>query len=510
MSKNIILLSDGTGNSNIKDRGTNVFKLYEAIDFNLPDCQQVAFYDDGVGTQEFKPLKILGGAFGWGLSRNVRHLYKELVRTYEPGDKIYLFGFSRGAFTVRRLAGFICEMGILDKTAYLDEQLDNAVWHSFRRYRAKNPALLEPLYDPVIKLVFENGIHKLADKELKLCDAKPSIEFIGAWDTVAAVGLPFDWATDILDSLIFRFKFKDHDLHKRVHKAYHAISVDDERQSFSPLLWNDNPRIEQAWFAGVHSNVGGGYPQQGLSLVALEWMMAKAKTQPEDKNSGLRFVSTDMAFVKDKKYRFDKLYNSRSGFGTYYRYKPRDFTEVCNDKIKQVFIPTPQIHISVFERISQGVFGYAPGNIPNTFEVVNDQGTHPQSKAIAELVNHAAGNMQSATLLGQAKTPIMARRILHFVLVIYSLITLYWLIRGDLQASDMTLLDILKMLVSPDSLLENIGLLFRDHPIFIVVGIIIFGCTVKVRQITEHIFSQFWSKLRPNLQKLLQEENKTG
>ena len=99
----------------MKNRGTNVYKLYEAIDFNSPDCQQVAFYDDGVGTQEFKPLKLFGGAFGWGLSRNIRHLYKQLVQVYESGDLIYLFGFSRGAFTVRRLASFIAEKGILDK-----------------------------------------------------------------------------------------------------------------------------------------------------------------------------------------------------------------------------------------------------------------------------------------------------------------------------------------------------------------------------------------------------------
>src|SRR5512141_991742 len=89
MGKNIILLSDGTGNSNIKDRGTNVFKIYEALDFNgLHGSQkeQIAFYDDGVGTEELKPLKILGGAFGWGLARNVRNLYKRLVQVYDPGD----------------------------------------------------------------------------------------------------------------------------------------------------------------------------------------------------------------------------------------------------------------------------------------------------------------------------------------------------------------------------------------------------------------------------------------
>src|SRR4051812_17949846 len=101
MSKNIVVCSDGTGNTTIKGRGTNVFKLFEAVDVNghrwdphlVP---QLAFYDDGVGTENFKPLKILGGAAGVGLSRNVRELYKEVARVYDPGDQIYMFGFSRG------------------------------------------------------------------------------------------------------------------------------------------------------------------------------------------------------------------------------------------------------------------------------------------------------------------------------------------------------------------------------------------------------------------------------
>ena len=119
MPKNIVICSDGTGNTAIKDRGTNVFKLFEAIDlnghrtdFHLPP--QVALYDDGVGTESFLPLKLLGGAFGWGLKRNILRLYTGLVRIYDPGDSIYLFGFSRGAFTVRTLAGLIAKCGILD------------------------------------------------------------------------------------------------------------------------------------------------------------------------------------------------------------------------------------------------------------------------------------------------------------------------------------------------------------------------------------------------------------
>ena len=110
MNKNIILLSDGTGNGAAKRNKTNVWRLYDALDLHRDD--QVAFYDDGVGSQEFLPFKLLGGAFGWGLKRNIRELYKFLCRNYKSGDRIYLFGFSRGAFTVRLLAGMIAYCGV--------------------------------------------------------------------------------------------------------------------------------------------------------------------------------------------------------------------------------------------------------------------------------------------------------------------------------------------------------------------------------------------------------------
>src|SRR5712691_4190800 len=131
--KNIVICSDGTGNSAIKDRGTNVFKLYEAVDvnghLNNPTLTpQITFYDDGVGTETFKPLKLLGGALGWGLSRNVKELYAALVRSYNPGDRIFLFGFSRGAYTVRTLGSFITTCGILERNRYVtDADLVKAV-----------------------------------------------------------------------------------------------------------------------------------------------------------------------------------------------------------------------------------------------------------------------------------------------------------------------------------------------------------------------------------------------
>ena len=152
MSKNIVICSDGTGNSAIKGRGTNVFKVFEAIDLNGHKTQpelgpQVALYDDGVGTEDFKPLKIFAGATGFGLSRNVKQLYKEFVRIYDPGDRIFLFGFSRGAFTVRTLVGLIATCGILDvdKLQTADD-LESAVNKTYKVYRKSYRTELAKLF----------------------------------------------------------------------------------------------------------------------------------------------------------------------------------------------------------------------------------------------------------------------------------------------------------------------------------------------------------------------------
>ena len=143
MAKNIVICADGTGNTAIKGRGTNVFKLYEAVDgnghrSNPTLVQQVAIYHDGVGTESLRWLRIFTGATGFGLSRNVKQLYGELARVYEPGDRIFVFGFSRGAFTVRTLAGLINTCGILDVDRYGSNALFNkGIDDTYKQYRRK-------------------------------------------------------------------------------------------------------------------------------------------------------------------------------------------------------------------------------------------------------------------------------------------------------------------------------------------------------------------------------------
>jgi uncharacterized protein (DUF2235 family) len=373
MAKRIVICSDGTGNTAIVGRGTNVFKTFEAVDLNghkhdVNLMPQIALYDDGVGTEDFKPLKIFAGITGWGLSRNVRQLYKELVRVYDPGDEIFMFGFSRGAFTIRTLAGFIGTCGILDRgrcCGNTASDLEKAVRRAYRVYRScYRTRLAQTIIGPPSR---DRGT---TFKEQCSHDAR--ITFMGVWDTVDAVGLPFH-ISNIINSALYRYKFPDRRLSQAVERACHALAIDDERHSFHPLLWDettedqDNPRIEQVWFAGAHSNVGGGYPKQGMSLVALDWMLTKAREQQLRLNADERRYFFEHANVDDK------LYDPRAGLGVFYRWKIREVAAICRKNNV-----TPRIHSSVFERIAHGTEDYAPGNIPSDTRIAITPPDDPQ------------------------------------------------------------------------------------------------------------------------------------
>jgi len=424
-SKNIIICSDGTGNMGGKGRGTNVFKLYEAVDLHghrhgkggdLPP--QIAFYDDGVGTEALKPLKLLGGAFGLGLTRNVKELYTQLCRSYRPGDRIYLFGFSRGAFTVRTLAGLVLTCGIIDVwKIHSGRELDRRVMEAYREYRRRYRQFVEP-----------EDMDAVGEPLRMRDDVFDSawIEFIGVWDTVDALGLPFDHAADVLDR-IRRFRFPDTKLSPRVRKGRHALAIDDERHTFHPVLWEEegeeeSDRILQVWFAGVHSNVGGGYPKQGLSLVTLDWMMAEAEA------AGLRFLQSRRDHYHFSQNVHDKLYDSRSGPAIYYRYKPRDIGTLC----AQHRVPV-RIHASVFDRITHATQGYAPGNLPRTYQAVftgEEEGEH--SDLISTLVGDAMAAIpddESPSPLARVSREVALRRVSHYAFLTAS-VALFFLMVG--------------------------------------------------------------------------------
>lgn len=379
MAKRIVICSDGTGNTAIVGRGSNVFKTFEAVDLNghkhdASLMPQIALYDDGVGTEDFKPLKIFAGLTGWGLSRNVKQLYKELVRVYDPGDEIFMFGFSRGAFTIRTLAGFIGTCGIVDRAkcgGRTASEFQQAIKRAYRVYRS--------CYRTWVVQKIAGSPSRDRGKAFKQqCAHDARITFIGVWDTVDAVGLPFH-ISNIINSALYRYKFPDRRLSQAVDRGCHALAIDDERHSFHPLLWDETTedpadgRIEQVWFAGAHSNVGGGYPKHGMSLVALDWMLTKAREQQ------LRLKASERRYFFEHANVDDKLYDPRAGLGVFYRWKIRDVAALC--RANNV---TPKIHFTVFERIAHGTEDYAPGNIPAGTRVVITPPDDPQDRSFVQ------------------------------------------------------------------------------------------------------------------------------
>jgi uncharacterized protein (DUF2235 family) len=314
--KRIVVLSDGTGNSAAKLFKTNVWRLYQALDLAQPaagDVPQIASYHDGVGTSSFRPLAVLGGAFGWGLKRNVLDHYEYLCRTWQPDDEIYAFGFSRGAFTIRVLVGFIADQGLLRhcsnlQLAYASRDAYRAYRRKFRRTDGLVP-LLRGVRDLIIrvyrhlakqtvyaKIPCRLSPHPVAPPQAMTRDEVPFIAFVGVWDTVAAYGTPLAELTRGIDDWVWPLSMPDSVLSPKVRVARHALALDDERDTFHPLLWDEvaerrnanagkvpRCRLRQVWFAGMHSDVGGGYPDDSLSYAPLHWMMREAH------DAGLRF-----------------------------------------------------------------------------------------------------------------------------------------------------------------------------------------------------------------------------
>jgi uncharacterized protein (DUF2235 family) len=360
--KKIVLLSDGTGNSAAKAQKTNVWRLFQAL-----DRKKLLFakYDDGVGTSSNKYLAILGGAFGWGLKRNVLDLYKFVCRNYKRGDEIYGFGFSRGAFTIRVVVGLIDSEGLVH--AGPQEQLDHYAAAAYRRYRSKafssrSPIvfLLRHLRDGILRVKDWATYHRTYSEIQADSRRQINIRFLGLWDTVEAYGIPIATLKRGIDLLLWPMKFRDFKCPASVKRACHALSLDDERTPFHPLLWDEaaDGRITQVWFAGVHSNVGGGYPEDNLSLVPLVWIMKEAQAceLPLDEKSVQEFAAESSPFAR--------LYDSRTGLAAYYPYDPR-----------QIPMRNPIVHGSVIMRMVYGPDQYAPIILPDKFDVMAPDGT---------------------------------------------------------------------------------------------------------------------------------------
>jgi T6SS, Phospholipase effector Tle1-like, catalytic domain len=240
---------------------------------------------------------------------------------------------------------------------------------------------------------------------------------VGLWNTVAAYGLPVEEWTIGIDRYLWPLELPDRRPWCRIERACHALSLDDERRTFYPVLWDERGlkpgKISQVWFSGVHSNVGGGYPDDSLAGVPLQWIMTEADA------AGLKFKVTprqpDALLVADSTRDKDgRLYDSRQGLASYYRYGPRDVSTLCNDNYHDVHAPA-MIHHSVFDRMRSGATAYAPIGLPQNYEVVLQDGSiAPQGTPPSEIPAQAA---QRFARQQGAWNFVWWRRLLYFLTV---------------------------------------------------------------------------------------------
>jgi uncharacterized protein (DUF2235 family) len=293
---------------------------------------QVIFYHDGLGTRG--PMdKVTGGAFGTGIETNIRNLYRYILYNYESDDELYFFGFSRGAFTVRTLIGFMNLVGLVEKD---DDYYVPDIYHCYEKgERPGSPA-------------WEKAFHNTSGTR-----ACPLIKFVGVWDTVGALGAP--GAIGKVASWFNGNKYAYHDvgLNRHVGNAYHALAIDERRKPFTPTLFVRPPNwsgvLEQAWFPGVHSNVGGGYRPDGLANEALHWIVSKAEALG---------LEVDHAYLDKFEPHFDsKLHDSMS-------LKYRVFGPLLRPLGRQRE-DGECVHAAAIKRLNDASSRYEPENLKN-------------------------------------------------------------------------------------------------------------------------------------------------
>ncbi|MEV0174620.1 DUF2235 domain-containing protein [Streptomyces sp. NPDC050803] len=270
MAKRLVVCCDGTWNFADQPSKTNVAKVALSVHpGSAAGKEQRVYYHSGVGTHRRERLR--GGAFGVGLSRNVVDAYRFLVETYEPDDELFLFGFSRGAFTARSLVGLVRNCGILRRD-HLDRIPE--AWALYRD-RIEHP-------NGAAATLFRRSYAR-----------ETEIRFIGVWDTVGSLGIPAPsatWLQPTANRFNRRWTFHNTELSGWVKAAFHALAIDEQRSAFRPALWHQQPgadqqgqELKQVWFSGVHCDVGGSYKETGLSDITLLWMVDQARRY------GLRF-----------------------------------------------------------------------------------------------------------------------------------------------------------------------------------------------------------------------------
>ncbi|MBM7068671.1 DUF2235 domain-containing protein [Actibacterium sp. 188UL27-1] len=255
--RDLIVILDGTMSTLVPGRETNAGMTYQLLTEQGPRADRAVFYEAGVQWEDWRGMGDV--MYGRGINRQIERAYGFLSSTYKPGDRIYLFGFSRGAFAVRSLAGVIDKVGLITGPCATHRKVAEA----YRHYRCSP--------DSDAAQAFRRNY----------CMTDVTIKMIGVWDTVKSLG--------IRAPVLWRFsqpahEFHNHHLSSVVEHGYHALALDETRMAFKPELW-DAPegwegKVEQMWFAGTHGDVGGqiqGYqPARNLANIPLVWMLDKA------------------------------------------------------------------------------------------------------------------------------------------------------------------------------------------------------------------------------------------
>lgn len=291
MKKRIVICADGTWNRPEKDlredMPTNVLRLARAIKPVATDgVPQQVFYDWGLGSYHDR---VSAGSTGKGLHKNIMDDYRYIVQNYSPGDEVWLFGFSRGAYTVRSLCGLINNCGILKRP---DAPLIESAFTNYKRSsRAWKPS----------------GPKSVAFRQEHSHPSR-KVAFVGAWDTVGALGIPISFLGFLND----KDEFYDTKIGDNVATARHALAIDELRSDFEPTVWEPKPNLDlkQVWFAGSHTDVGGGYPRDRdgslLSDHPLDWMMREANASglalEPHLRKGLKAKATAKLHISRRKY----------------------------------------------------------------------------------------------------------------------------------------------------------------------------------------------------------------
>lgn len=323
--KRLIFCFDGTWNKLGAEYPTNVVLTAESVVPTGADgIAQMIFYDDGVGTTKHEYFK--GGIFGYGLLRNIADGYRFLIFNYEPGDEIYVFGFSRGAYTARSFVGMLQVGGVLLRR-YASKVEDTIALYRRRKdtdeYR-QEAAAFRRRYSP------PSYINIAEVENLKADGWTPqplSVTYLGVWDTVGSLGIPSRFTLGRL--LNKRFEFHDTKLTPFVKSARHAVAIDERRKDFVPTLWDNilelnmaagkqpddvSAPYQQMWFPGVHSSVGGGGERRGLSDSALDWILQGARV------SGLAVdINTQSTLLYELKPNYREFLDNSATDSLYYK-----------------------------------------------------------------------------------------------------------------------------------------------------------------------------------------------